>query len=41
MSAGGLILVGLFVFLMRQAQTHPPARQEVRVDLPSAPSGSN
>jgi hypothetical protein len=40
-SAGGVILIGLFVFLMRQAETHPPAQQEVRIDLPNAASGSN
>jgi hypothetical protein len=39
MSAGGVILVGLFVFLMRQAETHPPAQHEVRIDVPV--NGSN
>ena len=41
MSAGGVILIGLFVFLMRQAETHPPAQQEVRIDLPNVANGSN
>ena len=36
MSAGGLIAIGLFVFLMRQAAEHPPPQQEVRIDLPNA-----
>ena len=34
MSAGGVLFIGLFVFLMRQAETHPPAQQEVRIDVP-------
>jgi hypothetical protein len=33
-SAGGVLFVGLFVFLMRQAETHPPPQQEVRIDVP-------
>jgi hypothetical protein len=39
MSVGGVLFVGLFVFLMRQAETHPPAQHEVRIDLPA--NGSN
>ena len=39
MSAGGVVFIGLFVFLMRQAQTHPPPQQEVRIDVPI--DGSN
>jgi len=39
MSAGGVIFIGLFVFLMRQAETHPPPQQEVRIDVPI--NGSN
>lgn len=34
MSAGGVLFIGLFVFLMRQAETHPPPQQEVRIDVP-------
>jgi len=34
MSVGGALIIGLFVFLMRQAETHPPAQQEVRIDVP-------
>jgi hypothetical protein len=36
MSMGGVIAIGLFVFLMRQAADHPPPQQEVRIDLPNA-----
>ncbi|MFZ2029892.1 MAG: hypothetical protein WAU68_06270 [Vitreimonas sp.] len=41
MSAGGVLFIGLFVFLMRQAETHPPAQHEVRIDLPASANGSN
>ena len=34
MSAGGVLLIGLFVFLMRQAETHPPAQHEISIDVP-------
>ncbi len=34
MSAGGVIFIGLFVFLMRQADTHPPTQHEIRIDVP-------
>jgi hypothetical protein len=34
--AGALILVGLFVFFIHQADTHVPPTHEVRVDLPNA-----
>lgn len=33
---GAVILVGLFVFFIHQADTHVPATHEVRVDLPNA-----
>jgi succinate dehydrogenase hydrophobic anchor subunit len=39
MSAGGVVFVGLFVFLMRQAATHPPAQQEMHIEVPI--NGSN
>jgi hypothetical protein len=39
MSAGGVVVVGLFVFLMHQADTHPPAQHEMRIDVPV--NGSN
>jgi hypothetical protein len=39
MSAGGVLVIGLFVFLMRQAETHPPPQHEIRLDVPL--SGAN
>jgi hypothetical protein len=36
LGAGALILVGLFVFFIHQADTHVPPTHEVRVDLPNA-----
>ena len=39
MSAGGVVFIGLFVFLMRQAETHPPPQQETRIEVPI--NGSN
>jgi hypothetical protein len=32
--AGGLLFVGLFVFLMRQAETHPPQQHPMQIDVP-------
>jgi hypothetical protein len=34
--AAGVILIGLFVFLLRQADVHAPAQHEIRVELPNA-----
>jgi hypothetical protein len=34
--AGGLVLIGLFVFLLHQADVHAPAQHDIRVDLPNA-----
>ena len=39
MSAGGVVAIGLFVFLMRQAETHPPPQSEIRIEVPI--NGSN
>jgi hypothetical protein len=34
MSAGGVVIIGLFVFLMTEAQTHPPPQQQMRIEVP-------
>ncbi|MFT3729261.1 MAG: hypothetical protein QM759_15670 [Terricaulis sp.] len=36
LGAGAIVLVGLFVFFIHQADTHVPPAHEVSVDLPNA-----